>query len=118
MAKPQQQFPSLADLTVEWGRNIAEHRRAVRWTSRTFARLVDVDYALVSRWENGHAVPTDENKIRIAGAFGAFVDEIFPWPQVRPPMPAPKEVRPAPADGRRKVTKPAKPNGPVARRAA
>lgn len=118
MPKTNFSFPTMQELREEWGRNIVSRRHAAGWSQRVLARILDVDNALISRWELGKATPDDENKARIAGAFGLFVDEIFPWPPIRPPMPAPRAPRAIPTDGRRKGVKPTGGTGPSARRAA
>lgn len=63
------------------------------WTQTTLATIVDASQVSVSGWERGVSAPSDEMKVRLAGAMGCSVGELFPWPTQRPPMPKARPVR-------------------------
>lgn len=66
-------------LYERWGRRLRE-RREGRYTQRQLGRIVGVTQATISKYESGALPMPDPVKVRIAAAFEASLDELFPWP--------------------------------------
>lgn len=56
---------------------IRELREAARMKQETLAKLVGVKPPSVSAWENGKAMPTVENVLKLADIFGVTTDEVL-----------------------------------------
>lgn len=69
----------------DWGRRLRERRGSI--TQERLAELLNSDQSTISRIERGEIRISDNMKWRIAGALGCTVDDLFPWPAVRPPFP-------------------------------
>lgn len=78
-------FP--AELYVQWGKKIRTRREALKQTQETFGQLLGIDQSTVSRLERGALAVSDGLKFRIAGALAMTVEELFPYPNTRPPFP-------------------------------
>lgn len=66
-------------LKRHWATNIRQGRRTRRMSQAALGEKCDVDQSTVSRWEIGKSIPSEDNKMAIAKAFG--VDDprvIFP----------------------------------------
>lgn len=75
----------IEELHAEWGRRVKRYRNAR--SQEEVAVAVGVDQATISRLERGVLAPGDALKFRLAGYFGARVDELFPYPAEVPPLP-------------------------------
>lgn len=73
-----------------WGRRVRARRGSL--TQETLAGLCSSDQSTISRIEHGAIALSDEMKWKIAGALGCTVEELFPYPNVRPPFPQKEEV--------------------------
>lgn len=69
----------------DWGRRLRARRGAIR--QEQLAALIGSDQSTISRIENGEMKVSDEMKWKLAGALGCTVEDIFPWPAVRPSLP-------------------------------
>ncbi len=76
---------------VAWGGRLRKRRGNI--TQETLAKLCRTDQSTISRIERGQLALSDEMKWKLAGALGVTVEDLFPYPNVRPPFPeAPTEV--------------------------
>ena len=60
-----------------WGERIKAARIAAGHSQRSFAVAMNVDQAVVSRWERGLMTPREHRKIRIAELLDVHVDALF-----------------------------------------
>jgi transcriptional regulator with XRE-family HTH domain len=77
----------MEDLHRSWGHRIKKRRLEMGFTQQSFADIVGVTQATVSRWEQGSKTPSDSQKWRIAGALRQTMEELFPYPGIMPPFP-------------------------------
>lgn len=75
------------DVARSWGRKIAAARRELGLSQVALADACGLDPSTISRIERGVTTPRDRVKWRLAGALGRTVEELFPYPAVRPPHP-------------------------------
>ncbi len=75
---------------VAWGARVRKRRGDL--SQERLGKLCRTDQSTISRIERGKLPLSDEMKWKIAGALGVTVDELFPYPNVRPPFPEPTEV--------------------------
>lgn len=68
-----------------WGRRLRARRGTI--TQETLASLIGSDQSTISRIERGQIALSDEMKWKLAGALATTVDDLFPYPNVRPPFP-------------------------------
>ena len=59
------------------GERIREQRKSRRMSQEKVAELVGVSRQAVAKWESGQSVPTTENLLRLAEAFGITVDSLL-----------------------------------------
>jgi transcriptional regulator with XRE-family HTH domain len=76
-----------------WGRKVRERRGVL--TQEQLGRLCGTDQSTISRIERGQLAISDEMKWKLAGALATTVDDLFPYPNVRPPFPKQTEQAPA-----------------------
>lgn len=70
----------------DWGKRLRARRGLI--TQERLAELAGVDQSTISRIERGDLKRiSDDLKWKLAGALGCTVDEVFPYPNVRPPFP-------------------------------
>lgn len=62
-----------------WGQRIRAHREAAGHSQRSLAIALDVDQAVISRWERGLAVPRDDKRLQLADALGVHPDVLFSY---------------------------------------
>lgn len=65
---------------VEWGDRLRKRRLRQGLRQVELAKAVSVDQAKVSRWEQGHSRPSDEQRIALARALSTTVGRLFPYP--------------------------------------
>lgn len=70
----------------DWGERLRQRRGSI--TQEKLAELIGGDQSTISRIERGKVDISDDMKWKLAGALGCTVDDLFPWPAVRPPFPA------------------------------
>ena len=61
----------------EFGRWLAEQRKARFWSQSVLAEKLDVSQNSVSRWETGEAFPSQSHLQKIAELFGVTPDDIL-----------------------------------------
>ena len=61
----------------EFGRWLAEQRKARFWSQSVLAEKLDVSQNSVSRWETGEAFPSQSHLQKIAELFGVTLDDIL-----------------------------------------
>jgi transcriptional regulator with XRE-family HTH domain len=71
---------------LDWGRRIKNRRGPI--TQERLAELIGGDQSTISRIERGKVDVSDDMKWKLAGALGCTVEDLFPWPAVRPPFQA------------------------------
>lgn len=76
-----------SELHKSWGRKVRERRQAMHLSQDQLADMAEVRQATISRVESGNQCPSDAVKWRLAGALGVTVEQIFPYPAVKPPAP-------------------------------
>jgi transcriptional regulator with XRE-family HTH domain len=86
-------YPSIDAIQRGWADTIRRERSARAWTLDVMAELLDVDRSTVNRWETCRVAVPDAAKVRLAGLFGKRIEDLFPWPSARPPMPRPRAAR-------------------------
>lgn len=69
----------------QWGEKLRKRRGSL--TQEKLAKLIGSDQSTISRIERGQLPLSDEMKWKLAGALGVRVEELFPYPNVRPPFP-------------------------------
>lgn len=70
---------------ADWGNRLRRRRGPI--TQEQLAELIGGDQSTISRIEHGKVDVSDDMKWKLAGALGCTVEDLFPWPAVRPPMP-------------------------------
>ena len=75
------------ELHKSWGRKVRDRRQAMSLSQDQLAELVDVRQATISRIESGSQCPSDAVKARLAGALGMTMEQLFPYPAVKPAAP-------------------------------
>lgn len=70
---------------VAWGGRVRKRRGTL--TQEVLADHCGTDQSTISRIERGQIGVTDDMKWKVAGALGTTVDDLFPYPNVRPPFP-------------------------------
>lgn len=73
-------------LQAQWGRNVRAARGQF-WSQRALAEVCGITPGALCNIEQGRRCPTDEVKLRLAGALRRPVHELFPWPTEIPPFP-------------------------------
>lgn len=71
---------------LDWGRRLRDRRGPI--TQEQLADLIGGDQSTISRIERGKVDVSDDMKWKLAGALGCTVNDLFPYPAVRPPFPA------------------------------
>lgn len=69
-----------------WGNRLKARRLALGMTQQQLADICGLRQSTVSRIEAG-ACPRDTAKWLLAGALGHTVEELFPFPAIKPPFP-------------------------------
>lgn len=75
------------ELHQSWGRRVQKRREALGLSQERLAALCGMRQSTISRIEAG-SCPRDSTKWVLAGALQSTVEELFPYPAVRPPFPA------------------------------
>lgn len=71
---------------ASWGHKVRKRRGDI--TQEQLALICRVDQSTISRLEKGKLRSvSDELKWKIAGGLGCTVEDLFPYPAVRPPFP-------------------------------
>lgn len=78
-----------ADLHRSWGRHVKARRQSLGLSQEKLAEICGIRQSTISRLEAGVSAPRDNVKWLVAGGLGATVEELFPYPAVRPPFPEP-----------------------------
>lgn len=79
---------ALADIQATWGGRLRQARKAARMTQADLADAAGVDQVSISKYETGHAYPTDR-RLPLAHALGVSNPyDLFPFPEI-PGVPAP-----------------------------
>jgi len=76
----------MTEVHSSWGKRVKARRLAMRMTQQELADYCGLRQSTVSRVEAGRC-PRDAVKWLLAGALGQTVEELFPFPAVRPPFP-------------------------------
>ena len=79
-------------LHASWGKRLRRYRTDRSLSQEHLATLCAVRQSTISRVEAGISCPSDRVKWLLAGALGCTVEELFPYPPVRPPVPQPEEL--------------------------
>jgi transcriptional regulator with XRE-family HTH domain len=69
----------MVDYRVFWGQRIRTLRRAAGYSQRSLSVAMNVDQAVVSRWERGITSPRDDRRLELAGLLGVHPDELFSY---------------------------------------
>ena len=71
---------------VSWGHKVRKRRGDI--TQEQLALICGVDQSTISRLEKGKLRSvSDELKWKVAGGLACTVEDLFPYPAVRPPFP-------------------------------
>lgn len=62
-----------------WGRRIRTLRKAAGLSQRNLSVAMDIDQAMISRWERGLGAPRDDNRVRLAEILGVAPEELFSY---------------------------------------
>lgn len=76
----------LKELHRLWGANIRDARGSF-WSQKALAEVCGIVPSALSNIESGRRCPSDDIKLRIAGALRRPVAELFPWPDEIPAFP-------------------------------
>lgn len=71
-------------LRVQWGQRLRERREELRLSRHEVARRVGTSepyYRRIERGEIGAQGPSDEMRMRIAGALGCRVEDVWTYPE-------------------------------------
>lgn len=62
-----------------WGRRIRRAREAAGYSQRTLSVALDINQAVVSRWESGHTAPSDARRPIVAALLGVPAEVLFSY---------------------------------------
>lgn len=71
--------PPPTDYRLAWGKRIRALRQAAGYSQRTLSVALDVDQAVISRWERGITSPRDDRRLKLADILGVHPDELFSY---------------------------------------
>ncbi|MCA1572380.1 MAG: helix-turn-helix domain-containing protein [Chloroflexi bacterium] len=71
----------MADYRTVWGSRIRVARMAAGLSQREVAVALEVDQAIVSRWERGQNVPRVDRQLLLARLLGVNVNDLFSHPE-------------------------------------
>ncbi|MFP5319589.1 MAG: helix-turn-helix domain-containing protein [Acidimicrobiia bacterium] len=77
----------MTEVHESWGRRLKARRSELGLTQERLAEICSIEQSTISRIERGQVCPRDNVKWRLAGALGQTVEQLFPYPAVRPPFP-------------------------------
>lgn len=93
MAQRTPTYPTVDEIQRSWAANVKATREAIGLTLTDVAEVLEIRHSTISRWENWRSTIPDSEKVRLAGLYGKRIEDLFPWPAIRPPMPKRKPVR-------------------------
>lgn len=79
----------MTEVHRSWGKRVKGRRQELGLTQQALADYCQLRQSTVSRIEAG-ACPSDQVKWLLAGALGMTVEDLFPFPAIRPPFPQAK----------------------------
>lgn len=71
--------PPPTDYRLAWGQRIRALRSAAGYSQRALSVAMNVDQAVVSRWERGITSPRDDRRLELAAVLGVHPDELFSY---------------------------------------
>lgn len=76
----------MSELHVSWGEKVRERRLELSLTQVQLADLSGLTQGFISAIEKGSTQLSDASKYKLAAALAQTVENLFPYPAMRPPM--------------------------------